>query len=308
MNFKKFIILKNIFAHFFALTKEFGLIPAVNIEFVQFLKTAQYKHKYILTYLEKHYSNIIDKYKTSSYPQEVIGNDDVIWVCWFQGEIQMPESIRHCFNSIKKYSGCHKVRLITWENFRQFVNIPSYIIEKVEKGYITYTHFSDILRSNLLADYGGIYIDAGLLLTDELQIPQLPFYSIKLRNLGNDYNFVSDYRWLAGFMAGVKSNAIHSFMKDFFNEYWKNENIIIDYFLVDYVIAVAYKNIVSVKEMVDSVPYFSSDIYYIGYNLFKPLRKSELDQVLRRCNIFRVGCKGFPEVISTDSLYHYLFN
>lgn len=294
-------------SHFLKLIKEVGLNAAINIDIIQFFKTTQYKHDFIISYFEKEFSEIINKYMHEELPSEVINPNCNIWVCWFQGESNMPETIIHCFKSIKKYARNSVVQLITMENFQQFVTVPHHIVEKVEHGQITLTHFSDILRCNLLAEYGGVYIDAGLLLTDELLVPELPFFSVKLHKPENDCSFVSEYRWLAGFMGGVKGNALHSFMRDFFNEYWKERNMLIDYFLVDYIIATAYNNIPSVKKMIDDVPYNNEDIYYIGNNLFTPVRGNELSVVLRRTRIFRIGYKGFPKEIKENSLYHYIF-
>lgn len=303
---KKILTFKKMLSQYFALSVTFGVIPAFNIVWMQFFKTVEYKHKYILSYLERHYSNVINNKK---YVEQNLNSipADCVWVCWFQGEDSMPETIQCCFESIKKYSGGREVHLITSANYSQFVSLPNYIVEKVHNGIISLTHFSDIIRCNLLADYGGIYIDAGLLLTDELLVPELPFFSVKLHKPENDCSFVSEYRWLAGFMGGVKGNALHSFMRDFFNEYWKERNMLIDYFMVDYIIATAYNNIPSVKKMIDDVPYNNEDIYYIGNNLFAPVIENELSVVLRRTRVFRIGYKGFPKEIKENSLYHYIF-
>lgn len=296
-----------IISRFLKLIKEIGLNAAINIEIIQFFKNIQYKHNYILCHFEKEYSEIINKYQQSRLPSEVIRQNCPVWVLWFQGEENMPETIRFCFESIKKYSGKRKVQLLTFENYTQFISLPPYIIEKVSKGIISLTHFSDIIRCNLLAEYGGIYIDAGLLLTADLQIPNLPFFSIKMRKPENDDSYVSDYRWVVGFMGGVKGNVLHSFIQDFYNEYWMKHNMVIDYFLLDYMISVAYNNIPSVKKMIDNVPYNNEECFYIQSHLFEPLNKEELEQALSRTSIFRIGYKGIPHIIQENSLYNYLF-
>lgn len=296
-----------IITHFLKLIKGFGLNVAINIDVIQFFKTNQYKHNYILSYFEKEYSEIINKYKRVELPMRMIDPNCTVWVCWFQGEDSMPETIQFCYESIKKYSGERKVQLITLENYSEFISLPSYVIEKVNKGIISLTHFSDIIRCNLLADYGGIYIDAGLLLTADLQISSLPFFSIKKHKPENDNSFVSEYRWVAGFMAGAQGNLLHLFMKDFFNVYHQRKDMLIDYFLVDYVIALAYNNFPIVKRMVDAVPYNNEECYYIQNHLFEPLDIEKLKQVLGKTSIFRIGYKGFPKVIDEGSLYNYLF-
>ncbi|MBQ3545132.1 MAG: hypothetical protein IJA34_09125 [Lachnospiraceae bacterium] len=304
---KKLLTFKNLFLYYLKLAKVFGVVPAFHVVWMQFFFGIRYKHNYILKYLEKNYSSIIEKYKSIEQDDSVIQNDSTIWVCWFQGEERMPRTIKHCYESIKKYSGGKSVQLITLQNYREFISLPNHVVEKVENGTISLTHFSDIIRCNLLADYGGIYVDAGLLLTANLQIPQLPFYSIKKRKPEGDDSFVSDYRWVAGFMAGVKRNVLHLFMKDFLNAYHCDKNMLLDYFLVDYIIAMAYNNFSDVKKMIDDVPYNNEDIYYIQNHLCEPLNKGELDRVLANTSVFRIGYKGIPQEINDDSLYAYLF-
>lgn len=293
--------------YFFSLANAFGLIPAFHMVWMPFFLSIGHKHKYILSYFEKKYSDIILKYKDKGWNNEMISKDDLIWVCWFQGEEQMPKTIRFCFESIKKYSGGRKVMLITSQNYVHYMSLPNHVKEKVDKGIISLTHFSDIIRCNLLADYGGIYIDAGLLLTTDLEIPKLQFYSIKHHKTENKDSYVSEYRWVAGFMAGSRGNLLHSFMRDFFNAYHGREDVLIDYFLVDYVIALAYNNFPEVKKMIDAVPYNNEECYYIQNHLFEPLNKEELNRVLGNTSIFRIGYKGIPKAIKENSLYYYLF-
>lgn len=306
MNKERLVNRCRLLRHFCQLARSFGLVAAVRIDIMQHFKTVRYKHDYILSYLEKRYSNVIGKYRDAEQAAAEIPSK--VWVCWFQGEAQMPETVRRCFESIKEHAGRRRVQLVTRDNCRQFVKLPPYITDKVEQGKISLTHFSDILRSHLLADHGGVWIDAALLLTEELQMPRLPFFSIKLRKPENDDSFVSGYRWVAGFMAGAKGNVLHSFMKDFFNAYWEQETMLMDYFLVDYAIAVAYRNISSVKKMIDAVPCTNEDFYYLKDNLFRPADRARLKQALGRTGIFYIGCKGFPKAISDASLYRLLFH
>ena len=305
--FRKIKTLISIVRNFLFIAKHFGIHHAFHVVVMQFVKGTQYKHDYILKYLKLHYSDIIEKYKKCSQDMDSVPSS-IIWVCWFQGEEAMPKTVRCCYESIKKHSNGALVELITGDNYFKFVNVSQYIIDKVNEGHISLTHFSDILRSHLLADYGGVWIDATLLLTSKMQLPHLPFFSLKFRNSYNDKSFVSNYRWVAGFMAGAKGNVLHSFMKDLLNEYHRKETMLIDYFLVDYIIALAHNNIDAVKKMIDEVPFTNEDFYYMSSNLFKPLDMNTLETAMKRTFVYRIGYKGFPDEINNNSLYLYLFN
>lgn len=101
-------------------------------------------------------------------------------VCWFQGESEMPPLVKGCFVSIKSHVSKHPVILITKENYAKYISIQDYIIKKLRDGKISYTHFSDIIRNYLLADHGGVLLDATILLTDELRSEHLPFFTLKM--------------------------------------------------------------------------------------------------------------------------------
>lgn len=304
---KKISTMWRLFCRFVYLSGGFGLKTAFCIVVLPYMKSVQYKHEYMLQFLEQRYSDIIRKYRERSQAFSSLPLGSNIWICWFQGDTDMPETIKHSVQSIRRYANGLCVQMVTWENYSQFVSIPQCIIDKVMSKKISWTHFSDILRSNLLADYGGVWIDAALFLTDELQIPQLPFFTLKQKNKKNDHSFVSEYRWVVGYMGGVKGNILHTFMKDFLNAYYEREKTLIDYFLTDYVIALAYKTIPAVRKMVDDVPYSNEDFYYISNHLFSPVNEEEFKSILGKNRVFKLGYKNFPQKIDDNSLYAYLF-
>lgn len=207
--------------------------------------------------MEKNYKHLIDVYKKSPLQTNTIEENSNIWVCWFQGEENMPKLVKRCFLSIKEHAGSHPVILITFNNFKKYVNIPDFIINKVESKQITLTHFSDILRSALLSAHGGVWIDSTMLLTKTLEIPQCPYFSIK-RDIHNT-EFYS-YKWTAFFMAGIKNSIVCTFLRDFLYDYHKKENSLIDYYLIDYIIAVGYRNIPEIKRQIDSMPFTNKNV------------------------------------------------
>ena len=63
---------------------------------------------------------------------------------------------------------------------------------------------SDILRVNLLADHGGMWMDSTIYVTQDLPDWNLPFYTLK-QDLPNDKSYFSLYRWSGFFQGGVKN-------------------------------------------------------------------------------------------------------
>ena len=84
----------------------------------------------------------------------------IIWWCWLQGEDNAPAICKACLNSLRKYFAEYKIIVVTEQNMYDYVHLPHYILEKYEKGIIDNAHFSDILRTSLLVEYGGVWIDS----------------------------------------------------------------------------------------------------------------------------------------------------
>ena len=79
---KKIVTFIRLIFHSLRLVKALGLLPAFQIVWMQFFKTVEYKHKYILSYLERHYSKVINNKK---YVEQNLNSipADCVWVCWF---------------------------------------------------------------------------------------------------------------------------------------------------------------------------------------------------------------------------------
>lgn len=113
-------------------------------------------------FLEEEFSNLIQKYKDIPDATMPKSEGSHIWTLWWQGLEQAPEIVKVCLKSQREnmVSKGFKYTVITKDNWKQFIDLPKHIIEKMENGKITLTHFSDIIRAELLKQYGGIWIDA----------------------------------------------------------------------------------------------------------------------------------------------------
>ena len=75
-------------------------------------------------------------------------------MCWFQGMEHAPKMVQYCFESLKSNLRDKRIILITEDNYKEYVQFPTYILEKYEKGCFSKTHLSDLLRLELLIKYG----------------------------------------------------------------------------------------------------------------------------------------------------------
>lgn len=166
-----------------------------------------------MDYLCKNYAYVIEKYKNVKIETVPLKDDCPIFVCWLQGEEAMPPVVKACYASIKRFAQNHPVVLITSENLSQWVAIPEHILRKVSEGKITPTHFSDIIRVNLLAKYNAIWLDASIYLTAPLNWPLTALHTLKWKSKTDGALSFSGYspvckgqpgctRWVVGCLGG----------------------------------------------------------------------------------------------------------
>ena len=243
--------------------------------------------KKITPILEEAYSNTLNN--------ELVGNNTAsqkIWIFWWQGSANMPLLVKKCYQSIKKNSGKKQVILITKDNIHKYSAIPSYIYEKVSKGEISLTHLSDILRFNLLSKTGGLWIDATVYVTSSLDV----FDTKKLLTCGgyskDGYFNVSCGRWTGFFIGGPEKLELFNFMNNFFEIYWKYNDKLIDYFLIDYALNFAWnKNISNFRSSEKEYQNIAPRMFDLQKKLNDEFDQQYWDQLLKNTTIFKLSYK-----------------
>lgn len=107
-----------------------------------------HRNKRIQTFLKP----IIDIVSCSS--QNSLGEvteSPKIWVCWLQGEKQMPEIVKVCLESIRRNSNGHEVIVLDKMNLNGYVTLPDVVIKLYSEGKIKHAHFADLIRIYLLS-------------------------------------------------------------------------------------------------------------------------------------------------------------
>ena len=205
---------------------------------------------------------------------------EYIWTMWWQGEENAPVLVKKCIDSMREKSNGGKVVVITEENYLQYIELPDYILEKVKKRIITITHLSDLIRMELIYRYGGIWIDSTVFINYEIpsEIYEFDFYTIK-REYNSEYmsRNVSKARWSAYLIGGKKGCRICSLMRLLFYSYWKQENTMIAYFLIDYFLDEVISQDRESRKLLDVVPYYESDIFLMNRIMNKKAYKEIKD-------------------------------
>ena len=312
----KFAVLNSIIKDDISLTKDFG----INFGFLHFFmkvicggsktRLGRFLYKYMYELIESkcaiEYKSLIDEYKLTGFNVDgcTVSKDSNIWIFWWQGIENAPEIVRKCIETIRYYSESHKVIIVTEKNISQFVDIPKYILEKVNNGSITLTHFSDILRLELLYQYGGIWMDSTLLMTGDIPVDvyKLPFFTIKHMKY-SDYH-VCRGLWSGFFLCAAKNNKLVKFCRDFLYEYWKHEDSLICYLLIDVAFCLAYDNFEWAKKMIDDVPVNCTDVFSMQENMNREYDEKLVEKWCKNTFVHKISYKiPFDECVNGKNTY-----
>ena len=216
------------------------------------------RYKKEIKYINEKYQNIKLEHRASNK----------VWVCWFQGLENAPELVNRCYKSLKDNLTDREIILITSENMSNYVKFPKFILEKWEKGYITHTHMTDLLRLELLIRYGGMWIDSTVLCTSKREeIPDYYFNSdlfiYQSLKPGRDGQAQLISSWL---MSARTNNKILMMTRYLCYEYWKKNNSMVDYFLLHDFMSIALEN--NIEEWKNIIPRDNATPHILLLRLF----------------------------------------
>ena len=239
------------------------------------------KQQAILHFLQTEYKNLILKYTQEKEVTPHSSSQAPIWVCWWQGKESMPPIVQTCFRSLCKQAGIHPVHLITQKNISEYVTIPEHILQKVHKANISFNHYTDILRICLLHEHGALRIDATVYVSQPIpeDILQKQLFTVASHITTDN---ISEGRW-AGFILGsFPKGILCSFTREVFFQYWEKENRLLDYFLIDYVIATAYYNLPSVTQALNAMPTSHTRLSDMEGMMNQPYNEQEFFQLCQQ--------------------------
>ena len=197
-----------------------------------------YTKKYITREVELLLSNM-SRYCSDEDSDKNEGIPKTFFIFWWQVD-NIPDLVINNIYLLKKYSNCEVV-VITQQNVQKYIkNIPDKILEKVKNKQISLAYFSDILRTLLLFERGGIWIDATVMtlknVDDSIFINNI-FTPINLNRVDN---YVPNGRWNGNCLGSRKNNGAMKFVNEGLIHFALHYKKIPDYFTIDYLLDIAY--------------------------------------------------------------------
>ena len=213
---------------------------------------------------------------TNEIPHQVRNEEPrTIWWCWLQGLAAAPPLVKACYNSLKQLTG-YSLVVIDNTNWREYVELPEYIVKKWEKGRIPAAMFSDLLRVELLIKFGGTWIDSTVLCTgvndnhnDNPKYSKLAtdskLYTLnsQLKQYMNAPLFVFQYtkegsvpvsisNW---FITACRNNEVLRVLREMLYAYWRDYDCVLDYYIFHLFFAMISKEY---PEQMAAMPYAQS--------------------------------------------------
>lgn len=200
-------------------------------------------------FVKKRYGHVIQKWSSVSETAIPFDNPSIapIWQIWLQGPNEVPPLVKFLFSRVDELAENHVVQRVSLKNIDNFVDIPSRCFDLYKSGKIGPAHFSDIVRVNLLKRYGGIWLDASVLLTHSIPDSVLnnEFWSVK--NINEEFPLrvkcVNSTNWCTYFMCAQPNSILYNYMSDMLESYFNDYDSVYEYLLPNHCYQIGFNEI-----------------------------------------------------------------
>ena len=253
--------------------------------------------------LKEYFKNKIETEQIK--PKKTFNNEKIIWQFWGQGWNfeKLPDVVKISYKSVEKYKKDYEIIHLDMNNINDYLEIPAYILKKVEDKKMGFAHFTDIIRLALLYNYGGVWIDATILLTDYL--PQEYFemdYFMFQRddNLENkkDWEDYDDFyfswnnemkvRVLNSIIFAKKNNEILKALLDMLLIFWEHNDLVPNYFFFQVLYTELIENYYKKKQCKIVSDTLTHELIRVWFDKFS---QEKLDEITKRNNVHKLTYK-----------------
>ncbi|MGV3354315.1 capsular polysaccharide synthesis protein [Streptococcus orisratti] len=253
----------------------------------------------------KYKKKLVKYLRISDSLQSTERESEYIWVLWFQGFENAPEIVQNCYQSVQEYAKKSGKILVSLDenNLFEFVTLPEFILDKWKSGIIGDAHFSDLCRLSLLSQYGGIWIDSTVLLTDDIDNDILESNFFVFQSSPLDISSTKISNWFI--YAKYPKNRIIESMNLTLLNFWKKNNKIGDYFIFH----LFFSLLIETDELKGEFDkcLFQSNIYphLLYQKINNNYNESEFLSILNLTSIHKLSYKNLDKKIS-GTYYQYI--
>lgn len=295
----------------FRLVKTFtrmGLLPdLLKVAFNVLIRRKNYQQQYTILInkvkpllIEEFNSVLADCEKRAKELEQEngVGDEDNknVWFCWLQGIDQAPDIVKHCLESQKQWLKGRKFNIITAKNYKEYISLPHFIEDKYARHIIPDSMFTDLIRVELLINYGGIWIDSTVMITGNnfpKEILDCPIFMPQYVNRDGTWSGISSW-----FITARKGNHLLILLREMQFEYWRRYDCVVSYYIIH-----LFFSMIACKytDKIERMPFINS---YQCIELLKHLgehnQAGKLQQHLSMASIHKLSYRLGKEILNDE--------
>ncbi len=235
-------------------------------------------------YLDGHYD------LTSLCPENVserdFGGGKNLFVYWDSGFETAPAVVRRCLESVKEHvPKGWQLHILSDENLAKYIRMPDFMETMLRNGKICRAHYSDILRFSLLWHYGGLWLDATCLLTQDIPsiILDSKLFLFNNKELWQTTPFLFE-NWVM--RSEPRNYVIGRLLENSLCYFLQCKNPRAIYFVNYYLLSAMYWKDNKAKELFEEMPWWyakDSFLMQIGYGLNRTINDQQWQYILEKC-------------------------
>lgn len=224
----------------------------------------------------------------------------IVWTCWLQGMEDAPALVRACIASQKEMLADYDHRVLTLDNYRQWVDVPEIVERKYAKGLIPAALFSDILRVAALKKYGGVWMDASVLCTGfDNDVLKAQWLAVENSRFTVCRYYARGARVPSGlsnwFIAAASGNVVLTAVYDMLVAYWKDYNCTVDYYMMHLFISLALR---ALPELDRAMPKINSRFcFLLGNSLGKDFNEVAWRDLIAHVGMHKLNYRKADEAL-----------
>lgn len=238
--------------------------------------------------------------------KDKISNKDTVWVMWLQGIDNAPEIVKRCVESQVQALPEKKFIFLDESSIEKYIKLPEYIYEKRKKGFIGNAHYSDLVRNEILINYGGYWIDSTVYITDNSlfkNIDDLPLFMFSFYYFGFNPEIMELNNWL---IHSCTNNNMISLLQKMLLEYWKDYDRAVNYFIYQ-----IFETIVNEYycDEYKKIPIVSqAPAHLLATYIYDEFDKKKYDFLLQTSGIHKLSTRFDMDKLGEGSFYNVIVN
>ena len=236
-----------------------------------------------------------------------IETPEIIWQFWDNPAGQTtPEIVKTSLESVEKFKGNFERKVLNNSTIENYSDLPGYVLDRLKSGQMSYAHFADLLRLNLLKNHGGIWMDATLYMTNFVpnDVIDQDFFVFLTGQLTHfPYSFMQNC-----FIRAKKGSFLCEAWYRICVEFWKDKTKKLDYFQHQLMFKSLILNHAAAMNLFNKMPQKSDDEIHqlVGDNLFKKFDGNEWEKIKKMSFFQKTTYKAANTANDSDTYFSKL--